>query len=145
MCNVKTASTQIRSTIVLMKKLLFSILAALGLFANAQSQSEVEVLEPQAFIERVKADTSAIILDVRQPEEFAEGHLAQAINLDWLNQTVFINGLAKLNKQKTYYVYCRSGRRSQAAAGKLKAEGFQVVDLKGGYLHWVEVGMPVVK
>ena len=128
-----------------MKKLLFSILAALGLFANAQSQSEVEVLEPQAFIERVKADTSAIILDVRQPEEFDEGHLAQAINLDWLNQTVFINGLAKLNKQKTYYVYCRSGRRSQAAAGKLKAEGFQVIDLKGGYLHWVEVGMPVVK
>lgn len=128
-----------------MKKLLFSILAALGLFANAQSQSEVEVLEPQAFIERVKADTSAIILDVRQPEEFAEGHLAQAINLDWLNQTVFINGLAKLNKQKTYYVYCRSGRRSQAAASKLKAEGFQVIDLKGGYLHWVEVGMPVVK
>lgn len=136
---------QIRSTIVLMKKLLFSILAALGLFANAQSQSEVEVLEPQAFIERVKADTSAIILDVRQPEEFAEGHLAQAINLDWLNQTVFINGLAKLNKQKTYYVYCRSGRRSQAAAGKLKAEGFQVVDLKGGYLHWVESGLPTVK
>ena len=128
-----------------MKKLLFSILAALGLFANAQSQSEVEVLEPQAFIERVKADTSAIILDVRQPEEFAEGHLAQAINLDWLNQTVFINGLAKLNKQKTYYVYCRSGRRSQAAAGKLKAEGFQVIDLKGGYLHWVEAGMPIVK
>lgn len=128
-----------------MKKLLFSILAALGLFANAQSQSEVEVLEPQAFIERVKADTSAIILDVRQPEEFAEGHLAQAINLDWLNQTVFINGLAKLNKQKTYYVYCRSGRRSQAAAGKLKAEGFQVADLKGGYLHWVESGLPIVK
>ena len=94
-----------------MKKLLFSILAALGFFANAQSQS----------------------------------HLAQAINLDWLNQTAFINGLAKLNKQKTYYVYCRSGRRSQAAAGKLKAEGFQVIDLKGGYLHWVEVGMPVVK
>lgn len=128
-----------------MKKLLFSILASLGLFANAQSQSEVEVLEPQAFIERVKADTSAIILDVRQPEEFAEGHLAQAINLDWLNQTVFINGLAKLNKQKTYYVYCRSGRRSQAAAGKLKAEGFQVIDLKGGYLHWVELGLPIVK
>ena len=128
-----------------MKKLLFSILAALGLFANAQSQSEVEVLEPQAFIERVKADTSANILDVRQPEEFAEGHLAQAINLDWLNQTVFINGLAKLNKQKTYYIYCRSGRRSQAAAGKLKAEGFQVIDLKGGYLHWVELGLPVVK
>ena len=128
-----------------MKKLLFSILAALGLFANAQSQSEVEVLEPQAFIERVKADTSAIILDVRQPEEFAEGHLAQAINLDWLNQTVFINGLAKLNKHKTYYIYCRSGRRSQAAAGKLKAEGFQVIDLKGGYLHWVELGLPVVK
>lgn len=128
-----------------MKKLLFSILAALGLFANAQSQSEVEVLEPQAFIERVKADTSAIILDVRQPEEFDEGHLAQAINLDWLNQTVFINGLAKLNKQKTYYIYCRSGRRSQAAAGKLKAEGFQVVDLKGGYLHWVELGLPIVK
>lgn len=128
-----------------MKKLLFSILASLGLFANAQSQSEVEVLEPQAFIERVKADTSAIILDVRQPEEFAEGHLAQAINLDWLNQTVFINGLAKLNKQKTYYIYCRSGRRSQAAAGKLKAEGFQVIDLKGGYLHWVELGLPVVK
>lgn len=128
-----------------MKELLFSILAALGFFANTQAQSNVEVLEPQAFIERVKADTSAIILDVRQPEEFAEGHLAQAINLDWLNQTAFINGLAKLNKQKTYYIYCRSGRRSQAAAGKLKAEGFQVVDLKGGYLHWVEVGMPVVK
>ena len=106
---------------------------------------DVTILEPQVFIENTKADTNAIILDVRTPDEYAEGHIEGAINLDWLNSEVFNEGEAKLDKSKNYYIYCRSGRRSNAAATKMQTDGFKVFDMKGGYLLWCELNLPVVK
>ena len=91
------------------------------------------------------SDTTAVILDVRRPDEFADGHLAEAVNLDWLNEDVFAKGMSRLDKSRTYYIYCRSGRRSNAAAVKMQAEGFKVFDMKGGYLKWTEQGFPTVR
>lgn len=128
-----------------MKKLFFSILATLGLCSGCTAQRDVEVLSPGDFIAAAEADSAAVILDVRQPDEYAAGHLADAVNLDWLNPSEFSEGMARLDKDRTYYIYCRSGRRSNAAASKMKREGFRVFDMKGGYLQWTGEGRPVVR
>lgn len=121
--------------------LIFSFL----FFVSACSQSNVRILDSKAFIEGAKTDSMAVILDVRQPSEFAEGHIEGAVNLDWLDEKAFKEGVTKLDTAKTYYIYCRSGRRSNAAAEKMQSEGFKVYDLKGGIKQWKADGKPVVK
>lgn len=128
-----------------MKNFILSALTAIGLFTGCNAQSQVKVLVPEAFITAVEGDTTAVILDVRRPSEYAEGHLAKAINIDWLNQEAFSKALPTLDKRRTYYVYCRSGRRSNAAATKMQDEGFKVFDMAGGYLRWTAEQRPVVK
>lgn len=108
-----------------MKKIILSILMAMGVFNSCTAQSPVKILEPEEFIAAAKADTSAVILDVRQPSEYADGHLKGAINLNFLDSDAFAKGISALDKKRTYYLYCRSGRRSNAAATKNARERVQ--------------------
>ncbi len=85
------------------------------------------------------------ILDSRTPEEFAEGHLQNAINIDVKDNSFEINALNTLNRKKTVAVYCRSGRRSKMAAEVLHKNGFKVIELDGGFLDWQANGKPVVR
>lgn len=141
-----------------MKRILLSLLAAIGLGstscsaqggqtinAKAVSSDSITVLSPQVFIAQAKADSLGIILDVRTPAEYADGHLEGAHQLDFLNTEAFDAGIKELDKAHTYYVYCRSGKRSHKACTKMKALGFKVFDMEGGYLNWTAQGMPVVK
>ena len=129
-----------------MKKTILSILAAIGFgTASCSAEDGIVVLSPQEFISQAKTDTSAVILDVRTPAEYAEGHLEGAKQLDYLNAEAFDAGVKSLDKANTYYVYCRSGRRSHGACEKMKAQGFKVFDMEGGYLNWTKLGLPVVK
>ena len=131
-----------------MKNLILSLFATIGLCTGCSANNdikEVTVLEPKVFIETAKADANAVILDVRTPDEYADGHIEGAINLDWLNSEAFNEGEAKLDKSKTYYIYCRSGRRSNAAASKMQNDGFKVFDKNRGNLLWCELNVPVVK
>lgn len=141
-----------------MKKILLSLLAAIGLGstscsaqegrpsnAKAATSDSITILAPQAFIAQAKADSMSILLDVRTPTEYADGHLEGAHQLDFLNTEVFDAGIKRLDKSHTYYVYCRSGKRSHKACTKMKAQGLNVYDLEGGYLNWTNQGMPVVK
>lgn len=132
-----------------MKNILTMILAMLGLTAaggcKAPANENMEVVAPQEFLQRLEADTTAILLDVRRPEEFAEGHLQDAQLLNWLNRETFDEGAKALDKTKTVYVYCRSGRRSNEAANYLAEQGYNVIDMKGGYLAWTEAGLPTIK
>lgn len=130
-----------------MKKILLSLLTAISFGTtgcSAQSDS-IDTLAPQAFIKQAKADTTAIILDVRTPEEYKEEHLAGAQQLDFLNSEVFDAGIKLLDKSHTYYVYCRSGKRSHHACMKMKKQGFKVFDMEGGILNWKRLGMPTTK
>lgn len=130
-----------------MKKILLSLLTAISFGTtgcSAQSDS-IDTLAPQAFIKQAKADTTAIILDVRTPEEYKEEHLAGARQLDFLNTSVFDAGIKQLDKSHTYYVYCRSGKRSHNACIKMKKQGFKVFDMEGGILNWKRLGMPTTK
>lgn len=130
-----------------MKKILLSLLTAISFGTtgcSAQSDS-IDTLAPQAFIKQAKADTTAIILDVRTPGEYKEEHLAGAQQLDFLNTSVFDAGIKLLDKSHTYYVYCRSGKRSHNACIKIKKQGLKVFDMEGGILNWKKLGMPTTK
>lgn len=117
--------------------------AARCLFLHARCG--VRTIEPQVFLSKSQSKKNAVVLDVRRPEEYAAGHLQGARNLDWLNPAAFEKGLQGLDKSRTYFVYCRSGKRSNAAAKRMKREGFKVYDLSGGYLKWTEQALPITK
>ena len=130
-----------------MKKILLSLLTAISFGTtgcSAQSDS-IDTLDPQAFIKQAKADTTAIILDVRTPGEYKEEHLAGAQQLDFLNTSVFDAGIKQLDNTHTYYVYCRSGKRSHNACIKMQKQGLKVFDMEGGILNWKKLGMPTTK
>lgn len=105
---------------------------------QAQKQLTTEEFEKQL----VKSG-NAQLLDVRTPEEYDEGHLAKAANVDYKSPD-FKEKIAKLDKSKPVYVYCLSGGRSAAAATALHESGFkEVYDMKGGYLKWNTSGKNV--
>ena len=120
---------------------LIAALAVLGL-NTACGQQNFEDTDVQGFAELV-ADTNVIVLDVRTASEFAEGHLERAINIDYHQSDFVEKAMAILPLDKTIAVYCRSGRRSAGAAGKLAEEGYKLVNLKGGIIAWKEANMPV--
>ncbi len=77
-----------------------------------------------------------VILDVRTPEEVAQGHIDKAKNIDYKADS-FESIINELDKNQKYLVYCRSGRRSAAAAEIMTKAGFtDVTNMKGGYLAW---------
>lgn len=65
-----------------------------------------------------------ILLDVRTPEEFAEGHVPGAINIDVKNLS-FEKEIQKLDPKKNYYIYCKSGVRAKLATEKMQEKGFK--------------------
>ena len=90
-------------------------------------------------------ENEAALIDVRTPGEFAQGHIAAAVNVDWNGDSFVEKVKAAYLLDKPLAVYCRSGRRSAAAAKALASEGYTVYNLKGGYLAWCEAGRRVTK
>jgi phage shock protein E len=85
-----------------------------------------------------------VILDVRTPEEFAEGHIEGAVMIDFYSDT-FDAELAALDPDVSYVVYCRSGNRSGQTITKMEQIGFQSVeDIDGGVVAWASAGLPLV-
>ncbi len=77
------------------------------------------------------------LVDVRTPDEYNEGKIDDAINIDYFDQDNFAKAFEKLDKNKPVYVYCRSGHRSHESAVLLEKMGFKEIhDLDGGYLAW---------
>ena len=126
-----------------MKKLLTCLLASLGL-NTACGQQNFENTDVQGFAELV-ADTNVVVLDVRTAAEFAEGHIQGSILIDQGQSDFVEKAKAALPVDKKIAIYCRSGRRSANAAGKLADVGYKCINLKGGIIAWQEVGMPVTK
>ena len=121
---------------------LIAALVVLGL-NTACGQGNFENTDVQGFAELV-ADTNVVVLDVRTAAEFAEGHLERAINIDYHQSDFVEKAKATLPLDKKIAVYCRSGRRSAGAAGKLGEDGYKLVNLKGGIIAWKEANMPVI-
>ena len=112
--------------------------------SSSETQQNFENMGVKEFAELI-ADSNVVIVDARKADEFAEGHIKGAILIDQYQNDFVEQAQAKLPKDKTIAVYCRSGRRSANAAGKLADVGYKCVNLKGGILAWKEANMPVVK
>jgi len=142
-------SQLITSNIFTMKFLkIFSLGLAFFLFqasfAIAQSADSATVI-PAATFEKMLKKKKNILLDVRTPEEMTEGHIENAANLDFLDES-FPEKIETLNKNKTYLLYCRSGKRTAKAGAMMKAAGFKnIYMLDGGITSWIEEGNTVEK
>ena len=111
--------------------------------AATATQGTSEVVSADEFA-NVIAEPNVVILDVRSPEEFAEGHIEGAENID-INGPDFAGEVAQLDPNVTYAVYCRSGNRSAQAVSVMVDQGFtSLYDLGGGISSWESAGYPVV-
>lgn len=96
-------------------------------------------LSPQAF---ASYSTSATLIDVRTPSEYASGHLAGARNLD-VEAADFTSRISALDHNANYALYCHSGNRSATALQLMHDAGFtHVKDLAGGITAWTNAGRP---
>jgi rhodanese-related sulfurtransferase len=125
---------------------LFALLFLLGFqgYAQTAAPDSIQVLSIPQF-EKMAAKKKSKILDVRTPEEVAEGHLADASTINFLSPD-FTTQVAGLNQKGTYLLYCRSGSRTRKAADAMQKMGFKhVYMLEGGINAWKEAGKEVVK
>ena len=90
-------------------------------------------------------ENEAALIDVRTPGEYAEGHIAGAVNVDWNGDSFVEKVKAAYPLDKPLAVYCRSGKRSAAAAKALASEGCTVYNLKGGFTAWCAAGRRTTK
>lgn len=110
--------------------------------ASGCNNNDIASVSAPEFEQQIKAN-SVHLLDVRTPEEYAEGHIAGAVNIDVQSDDFQQLAEKELSKDSTILVYCRSGRRSLDAAEILTRLGYRVVNLKGGILDWQASGLPV--
>lgn len=129
-----------------MRKTLSFLLSFLGLnfTMGCTSAPSFDTLSTNAFSDYISKNDIQLV-DVRSSEEYAEGHIEGAINIDVQKEHFMEDALSRLDKQRPVAVYCKSGRRSVSAAKKLVKEGFTVVNLQGGIMGWRLLRKPVVK
>jgi rhodanese-related sulfurtransferase len=85
-----------------------------------------------------------VILDIRTPGEFATGHIKGAINMDY-RSGAFAREIGRLDRSRTYLVYCRTGRRTAGAIDIMTALGFRrIIQVAGDIEGWKAAGLPLV-
>lgn len=126
------------------RKLLLLVLALVAFTVAGCSSGTATSVGPAEF-EKLTQEPGVVVLDVRTPAEFAEGHLPNAVNLD-VESPTFASGVGQLDQNATYAVYCRSGNRSKVAMDQMNQAGFEkTTDLDGGIVAWQADGLPVVQ
>lgn len=110
------------------------ILIMIATFLNTGCGSGYTSVDAKEFAEAISAPQMQIV-DARTPQEFREGHIPGAVNID-INNKDFIRHAGSLDKTRPVAVYCRSGRRSKIAAEKLVSIGLTVTELDGGIMTW---------
>ena len=110
--------------------------------SSCNSNGNITSVSAHEFDKEIKAN-SVQLLDVRTPQEYAEGHIDGASNINIQSDDFQQRAEKELSKDSTILVYCRSGRRSMEAAEMLTKLGYKVVNLKGGIIEWKGDGLPV--
>lgn len=129
-----------------MKIRILSVLVVLmSLTSCIKKQVEgVQVVDIAAYEQQLKQPEIQLI-DVRTPEEFSEGHIENAKNINIMGDD-FDAQVVALDKTKPVMVYCKSGGRSAKASARLKELGFTTItDLEGGITNWNSENKPTVK
>lgn len=127
--------------------LTFTLTAATILFSACSGSSDGKqvVLTADKFEEKIRESEDEIILDVRTPEEFAEGHIPGAVLMN-INDPGFEQRINDLPKSRAVLVYCAAGVRSAKAAAILQRSGFEeVYHLGNGLQEWSKAQKEIVK
>jgi len=129
-----------------MKIIITSVISAILLVACSQGAAQENLSVQELKTIDFNSDNNKEVLDVRTPQEYAEGKIAGSKNLDVLKTDLFTTSIEKLDKNKTYYVICRSGNRSQKATNQMIEAGFKnVINITGGMKAWETANFPVEK
>ncbi len=107
------------------------------------AKAEIDTIEASKAQDFITAHPKALVLDVRTPPEFIEGHIENAINIDFRARD-FRDQLSKLDRDTHYILHCKSGRRSAASLEIMKRLGFKrITHMKGGLDAWKAADLPV--
>ena len=94
-------------------------------------------LDQNTWKSQLDSDSNYTLIDVRTAEEFEELRIPGSINIDFYNPQAFMQELEELDKDKTYYIYCRTGSRSANTCDLMKEIGFaKTYNLLGGITEW---------
>ncbi|MDW7691483.1 rhodanese-like domain-containing protein [Flammeovirgaceae bacterium SG7u.111] len=101
-----------------------------------ESEKSFTNIDAEGLKNFLKENKDVVVLDVRTPEEVADGAIEGNINVDFRSPD-FLNKVSQLDKEKTYVVYCRSGNRSVSACHLMALKGLKnLYNLEGGYKSW---------
>lgn len=130
-----------------MKKIITAVVLLFTVATSTQAQvansNVVTNLPAERFSALVGSDKAGVLIDLRTPDEIAKGYIKGATFIDYLSKDAEAQ-LDKLDKSKTYYVYCASGGRSGDAAAYMEKHGFKrVYNLEKGFSDWKKKGMPI--
>ena len=125
--------------------IIISLISSFLLFQCKRSkETSSELISAHQMKELLKQD-SVQLVDVRTAEEFCEGHIKNAINIDFFSPDFDLK-MAALDNSKPLILYCRSGRRSAKSVLKLSDEDYVFIyDLEGGIIQWIFEGNQIVK
>ena len=129
---------------VLLGVIAIGLTVAGGCSSSQNKTGDISPEEALVLIQKNQPSQNLIIIDVRTAEEFAGGHLEKAINIDFYAST-FREELSKLDRDKTYLIYCHSGARSSRALAIMEELNFrEVYNISGGITAWQAAGLPMV-
>ena len=124
---------------------LFMLAIATSALAAGSPTTNVTVGRAQTLIKERAGQADFVILDVRTPGEFSEGHLRGAVNLD-VQSPDFEKRLRALDRNKSYLVYCRTGNRSRQAILAMEALGFRSIShMNEGIVKWKQQQLPLTR
>ncbi len=122
--------------------LLVSILLALvGLFLWSENRRAGDSISVHQLTQQVNSG-NALVLDLREPKEFRDGHIVDAVNVPFAK---LAERMAELDKARPLVLVDKLGQHSAHAGRTLKQAGFQVTRLTGGMSEWTASSLPVVK
>ena len=103
-------------------------------------------LDTQSWKKKLFEDSDAICLDVRTLIEYNESHIPNSVNIDIYDPISFMKKINDLDHSKSYFIYCKSGKRSQMACEIMSQYGFnKLFNLMGGIEDWIEKGNETIR
>ena len=118
------------------------LLFAISVIANAQQITQVKSTEVASLL---KKNSKIVILDVRTPAEFSDGHLKGAINID-IKDPDALAKIDKLNHNAVYLVHCKTSHRSKIAVDHMVLVGFKsIYQMSDGYTGWIKNKLEIQK
>ena len=120
------------------------LLLALAAAPAAATLQDLSPAQFKSMLEQHRDDPEVVLLDIRTPAEFRQGHIRGALPLDYYARD-FVDRLKALDREKTYLIYCRSGNRTGRSLAIFDKLGFsKVYQLQTGLVGWARDGYPLV-